>query len=218
MEYTRPIGSIFNEYKRCSKGHVYDPSISPTCPICAEEEEAVGTRPVEEPFMRKYSPTKPVEEKTPNTVPVEDSSEKTRSMVDEIDVTLPMGYEDGKEYKIENTKNFFNPLVGWLVCVDGPAKGTDYRIYSGYNYIGRDPSMNICIMGDPYISRERDAVVAFDGRTSKFYFSPSNGQSIIRMNDEIVLMPVEIKIHDILELGHTKLMFIPLCDGAFHWE
>lgn len=214
MEYTRANGSNYSEFKRCSKGHFYDPAISPTCPVCAEEE--VRTRPVGESFEGKYSQTKPVENKSSDTKRVEDKPEETRSMVDEIDVTLPVGYE--KKNECEEKDTFFNPMVGWLVCVDGPAKGTDYRIYSGYNYIGRDPGMNICIMGDPYISRERDAVVAFDGRTSKFYFSPSNGQSIIRMNNEIVLMPVEIKIHDILEIGHTKLMFIPLCDGTFRWE
>ncbi len=29
------------------------------------------------------------------------------------------------------------PVVGWLVAVEGPCRGTDYRIHTGYNYIGR---------------------------------------------------------------------------------
>lgn len=26
----------------------------------------------------------------------------------------------------------FSPVTGWLVCIDGPAKGTDYRIHTDY--------------------------------------------------------------------------------------
>ena len=34
------------------------------------------------------------------------------------------------------------PATGWLVCINGMTKGTDYKIYQGYTYIGRDPAQN----------------------------------------------------------------------------
>ena len=35
------------------------------------------------------------------------------------------------------SNSVFDPVVEWLVCIDGPEKGRDYRIRSGNNYIGR---------------------------------------------------------------------------------
>ena len=145
---------------------------------------------------------------------------ETHSMADEVDVTKIVGFEKtgGEGSGWENETEYFNPLVGWLVCVDGPSKGSDYRIYSGYNYIGRDSSMDICIVGDAYISHDRHAMITFDVRTNRFYFSPVGGKGIVRLNDEAVLVPVEVKAHDVLEIGRSKLMFIPLCDGTFSWK
>ncbi|MCC8150445.1 MAG: hypothetical protein LIO96_03045 [Lachnospiraceae bacterium] len=65
-------------------------------------------------------------------------------------------------------ENHINPVSGWLVCVDGPAKGCDYRIHGGYNYIGREIG-DICIPGDQKISREKHAVVAYDERDRLFF-------------------------------------------------
>ena len=52
------------------------------------------------------------------------------------------------------------PVVTWLVCIDGPSKGRDYRIHSQNNFIGRSRSMDICIEGDNTISSERSAVLS----------------------------------------------------------
>jgi len=39
----------------------------------------------------------------------------------------------------------------------------------------------------------------------------------MHLNDEEVDVPVELKPHDIIELGQTKLMFVPLCGEKFQW-
>ena len=44
-------------------------------------------------------------------------------------------------------------ITGWLVCTQGPDKGTDYRIFRGQNFVGRDFSMDIVIRGDSKVSR-----------------------------------------------------------------
>ena len=36
-------------------------------------------------------------------------------------------------------------------------------------------------------------------------------------NDKLVLNPVELKTMDLLNIGDTKLMFVPLCGEQFHW-
>lgn len=52
----------------------------------------------------------------------------------------------------------FSPTVGWLVCVESPARGTDYRIRAGYNFIGRAEHMDICVRGSRKIRREKHTV------------------------------------------------------------
>lgn len=112
----------------------------------------------------------------------------------------------------------FTPVVGWLVCVDGPAEGTDYRIRAGYNYIGRSENMDICILGDNNIGRERHAMIAYDPQEKIYFFGPADGRSIVRKNDKMVMVPTELAAYDIVRIGSTKLMFVPLCGEHFNWK
>lgn len=112
----------------------------------------------------------------------------------------------------------FMPVVGWLVCIEGPARGADYRIRAGYNYIGRVQHMDICVRGDNTIGRERHALVAYDQEERVFFFGPADGKSIVRLNGKMVMNPQEIKLHDVLTVGTTKLMFVPLCGEGFDWN
>jgi len=111
----------------------------------------------------------------------------------------------------------FSPVTGWLVCIEGASKGMDYRIRSGYNYIGQKDNMDICIKGDNKISRERHALIAFDHEENVFFFGPADGKNIVRLNGKMVMNSVEIHAYDVLTIGVTKLLFIPLCGEKFRW-
>ena len=112
----------------------------------------------------------------------------------------------------------FLPVVGWLVCVDGPAKGRDYRIHAQKNWIGRAPHMDICISGDNCISSEEGAFIAYDPKKKFFHFAPGRGRNLMYLNDDVLLTPVVLKPYDILTIGETKLMFVPLCGERFDWD
>lgn len=112
----------------------------------------------------------------------------------------------------------FSPAAGWLACTAGPAKGMDYRIRCGYNYIGRSEHMDICIRGDNTISREKHAVIAYDNKERIFFFSPADGKSIVRVNDKMIMGPTEIHAFDTLQIGDTELLFVPLCGERFNWN
>jgi len=112
----------------------------------------------------------------------------------------------------------FTPVVGWLVCTDGPARGTDYRIRAGYNYMGRAEHMDICITGDMQIGRERHAMIAYDQEEKIFFFGPADGKSIVRLNGKMVMIPSELHPYDVITIGSTKLIFIPLCGERFSWD
>lgn len=112
----------------------------------------------------------------------------------------------------------FTPVAGWLVCIDGPDKGNDYRVRSGYNYIGRAEHMDICIRGDKQISREKHAIIAYDDTENVFFFGPSDGRNIVRVNGKMVMVPTQLNAYDIVTVGSSKLVFVPLCTDKFNWE
>ena len=112
----------------------------------------------------------------------------------------------------------FTPVVGWLVCVEGAAKGGDFRLTSGYNYIGRDRDMQVRLEGDEQVSRRNHALVAYDDRSGGFYFGPSGGINMVYLNDKVVLSTVELHDGDIISIGGSRLMFVPFCGDRHKWE
>lgn len=112
----------------------------------------------------------------------------------------------------------FNPVVGWLVCVDGPDRGTDYRIRGGNNYLGRDMSMDICILNDMHVSGRNAAVIGYDDVERQFFFGPAGGHNAVRVNGKMVINAVTLSPYDELTVGTTRLMFVPLCGERFDWN
>lgn len=111
-----------------------------------------------------------------------------------------------------------DPVVGWLVCIEGADKGRDYRIHAERNFIGRSEKMDICIRGDETISRDAHAIVSYDLRKNTFRLYQGDSKGIIYVNDEEVVTAVVLQPQDIIEMGKTKLLFIPLCGEKFKWE
>ncbi len=108
------------------------------------------------------------------------------------------------------------PVVGWLVCVEGPVRGVDFRLHDGYNFIGREEG-DIHIQGDNAISRQKHAVVAFYAKRNTFYVGPADGRNIIELNGEPVFNHTEMRSYDVLTIGNTKMMLVALCGDKFNW-
>ncbi len=124
---------------------------------------------------------------------------------------------EGKTIAMVNTEYGVDPVVGWLVRMNGKERGLDYRIHSDNNFIGRSEKMDICIKGDDTISRDKHAILTYDSMEKLFYFSPAEGRSVVRVNGKANLQTVELKAYDKLTIGKTELMFIPLCGDRFEW-
>ena len=118
----------------------------------------------------------------------------------------------------EENATTFDPVVGWLVCIEGATKGTDYRIHSQNNYIGRSARMDISIPEDSHISAENSAIIAYDNEDRTFYFGPCSGRNIVRVNGKPALSVEKIEAYDVLTIGTTKLLFVPLCGDRFDWN
>jgi len=109
------------------------------------------------------------------------------------------------------------PVVGWLVCVEGMDRGRDYRLIAGHNFIGRGRDMNVSIEGDLAISRSKHAILTYDPQANSFFVQPGESHELCYLNNKVVLDHVLLKQGDMLSLGNTKLLFVPCCTDAFNW-
>jgi hypothetical protein len=119
---------------------------------------------------------------------------------------------------IMHKKSGYDPVVGWLICIEGADKGRDYRLHTERNFIGRDPTMDVCISGDNTIARHKHAILSFNPRKNSYRLAPGDTRGMIYLNDEEVDMPQTLNAYDVIEIGETKLLFMPLCGERFQWE
>lgn len=127
--------------------------------------------------------------------------------------------DDGaKTIGMAQKKLGFDPVVGWLVCIEGKNKGKDYRLLSKINTIGRSKNMDITIEGDDTISKENHARLAYEPRNDMFHLIPAMNANNIYVNEEVLYERQLLAPYDVIEIGETKLLFIPLCGQRFTWK
>ncbi|MCL2747054.1 MAG: FHA domain-containing protein [Oscillospiraceae bacterium] len=197
------------EMKQCAGGgHYYDASIHAICPYCdtanAAAAPGASTVPVAAPAASAAS-----------AAPAYDGYDRTRSVDTAKDTAN--AFDSGRTQSVFKKDMGFDPVVGWLVILDGMDIGRDYRLHAEKNFIGRSEKMDVCIRGDDTVSRDNHATVACDTRDKAFYFSPGGGRGIVRVNDKAVLTTIELKPYDIIEIGQTKIVFIKLRGEMFPW-
>jgi len=179
------------EMKQCAFGHFYDASIYTQCPYCSDKTGNAS------------EPNVIAREEIGATAPLEG----TRPDAFDSGVTVPL--DAGVEIR---------PVVGWLVCVEGPDKGRSYEVHNENNFVGRSSTMDINIQGDPGISRDKPVIITYDSRSRAFFCGFMNGRGVVRLNDRPLLSTTELKSGDRIEISKTKLMFMPLCGEQFDWD
>ena len=111
-----------------------------------------------------------------------------------------------------------NPTVGWLVCIGGPHLGQDFVMHAGKNTIGRNDNNEIILSNDSQVSREKHALIIYEPRKRNFYLQPGDSSGLTYLNDEFISEQKSLKKGDLIEIGSTKLLVIPLCGEDFSWD
>ena len=111
-----------------------------------------------------------------------------------------------------------DPVVGWLVCIHGPQKGRDYRIMAERNFIGRAEDMHIQILGDNKIARRNHAIIAYDPLKRNTLILPGDSSGLAYLNTDAVYQPETLGQYDVIQLGNSKFLFMPLCGINFEWD
>lgn len=112
-----------------------------------------------------------------------------------------------------------DPIVGWLVIVDGPGRGHALQLGHGMNSIGRADGQRCRLdFGDTEISRKTHATLTYDPRGRKFYLMHGGGQNLTYIGETPVLSPVVLNGGELISMGKTTLKFVPLCGPDFDWS
>jgi hypothetical protein len=133
-----------------------------------------------------------------------------------FEAEAPKEPDEGPTIAIIKRRMGIDPVVGWLVCVEGIEKGRDYRLHSEKNWIGRSANMDITVK-DPSVSRENHAAIIYDPRKVAFKIRPGEVRGIVYLNGEEVAGSLDLAPYDRIELGESKFIFIPFVGGNFNW-
>lgn len=198
----------------------------PTMPLNwmkkSSQENMIDEDPVTMPLRKQSVQHKHLEDERMEKNVSEESQFSTSSLRDEInraryDVHVE-NQDDERTIGFYHKKQKVSPVTGWLVCIEGPDYGMSYPLKAGKNYIGRGTEMDVVISGDKSVSRDKHAIILFEPKKTQFLAMPGESRELYYINDDVVLTIMPIKDRDIISLGDTKLLFVPLCGDSFHWE
>ena len=108
-------------------------------------------------------------------------------------------------------------VTGWLVCIEGPEKGRDYRLHYGFNKVGRSRTMDVNVLEDPQIVRDTHCSIVYENKKNIFYATPKGG-NLVYLNGELLEKSEELQTGDILQMGGSKFQFVAFCKGERVWK
>ena len=199
--------------RTCSAGHVYDADQFASCPYCNRNTRAIQFGATAAPAG--YGAT---------TAPAGYGAAHA-GRDDAIGQTvMPEAIRRRMEQERDNRtvgefkrKLGYEPVVGWLVCVEGPEVGKDYRLFGRINSIGRAEGNDVVLAQEHTVSQKNHVRLAYDAKHNNFQLIPGEGTNVTYLNDEPLYVPQKLNAYDVLEMGATKLIFVPLCNERFHW-
>ena len=216
----------------CAKGHFYDGNKYAVCPYCNEPGETVTTAAVPTEGTIPVPPIDSWSEGDGPDVPRpedDDGREVTVSYEKDADREITQSYwhtpekeqpaaaaSGGVELSFAQETRF-EPVVGWLVCVDGVERGRDYRLLAGRNYIGRSLDMDVSIPDDKQLSREKHCSIIYDPRSFRFVLLPGDS-TLTMVNGAAQNVPCDVSDGDVISCGSTKLCLIRFCKEGRNWE
>lgn len=191
---------------RCENGHFYDSERFDECPHC--NQTTVSTVIEDGDGNKGY--TMPI---NPDSAGDSTPSKRLGDIV--VDAK---GDDDAQK-----TIGYFGsipsePVVGWLVAIEGEHFGEDFKLHTGKNFIGRSKNMDVVLSGDSSVSRERHAILLYEPKSNMFLVQPGDSKELFYLNNEVVLSATKIQAYDILSIGDSRLLFIPCCSEKFNWD
>ena len=185
---------------RCSKNHYYDNVKDETCPYCLKLQGFSGAL-----NQDSLAERQTVFKQQDSLIYENQETEMYGESVDEGDKTISL-YPDESE-------NLFT--VGWLVCMNGSAKGKSYVLHKGRNFAGRSVNMDIALTDDFLISRDKHFSVVYDPKSNRFYILAGTGRTYI--NNTPLRDEKELADGDLISAGASLFIFVSFCREGRTW-
>lgn len=218
----------------CGRGHVYDSDQYATCPYCNQGAGVIDFG-VNDPYYQQPAPGMgydpgfgyaPVDDYGHTVAPGQMGGIGSMGGMNPEDEGKTVSPFESKRREDEENKTVvvfqkehdYDPVVGWLVCIEGVEKGKDHRIMARINTVGRSEKMDICIPKDNTVSKENHARIAYDPKNNMFLVVPDKNINNIYVNGQPIFSATKLTAYDVIELGSGKFVFVPLCGDRFEWE
>ncbi len=204
-------------FSECGNGHIYNTDQYSSCPYC----NGGGNQVVFNGGASDVGKTVPAGSVMNNVAPADEGKTVAPAAYDAAtssNAKVTPASDIGKTVAVMQKSMSMEPVVGWFVCIEGADKGKDFRILAKNNTIGRSEKNDICIKGDQSIARENQGKLGYDVKHNKFHIIPGEGSNNIYIGENPVYVPTELRSYDVLEIGETKLVFVPFCGDKFTWD
>lgn len=138
---------------------------------------------------------------------------KAAQSSDKTQIAIGFALEDDAAAAMED------PVVGWIVVVQGPGQGRAATIGAGMNTIGRAEEERISLpFGDMQISARDHLRIIYDDAARSFLVVPGSGKNVSRINGQIVAMPMPLPNYATIQLTrNTAVRFTAFCTDTFDW-
>lgn len=224
---------------KCSKGHFYDGDRYADCPHC--NTHLADSMTISMPSgVSKESTTGRNMEQDGEPVTMAKSADYEPATVAHWEALDPSTQGSTGDFSYEDTDlvipddegvtlSYFSrnispeagaadPVVGWLVCKKGEYFGQSFNLKSGRNFVGRSPQMDVCLLNEPSVSRDRHAVIIYEPVGRIFLAQAGDSRELFYVNDNVVLENVQLKPYDVISVGKVDMIFIPCCTKEFSWD
>ena len=109
-------------------------------------------------------------------------------------------------------------MAGWLVVLDGPARGQDLRLGEGRNFLGVDAAGNPAVLDANSPLAVRRGIVVYDPQDNNWCALPGSSNELCTLNGKSLIEKMPLTAGDIFVVGGAQLRFVPLCGPEFNWN
>ena len=215
---------------QCPYGHHYDDTLFDECPWCKRidtwekenrQESGSSNHTV---FMFDENG---VEDDDRTVLLMEDDED------DHYERTVLLYDDDDKEEKatdrqmIQPEKPVFSKqrqdevtpelLTGWLVYVNGNKRGRAITLGQKDTLLGQDESGEVIVLEEEELLQAY-AVVVYESDVREFYIKPGKKRCLFYAGDNAVYNRTSLKSGDMVEIGQSKMIFVPFCNETFDWD
>ena len=195
--------------KRCENGHFIDETwdLCPYCPADGADEEIPVVRPTRAAAEVPRRPTA-----VPPPPPAPQPVTASRPSL----VQAPPMERTIAAQKLDPAAAPKRYVVGWLVGLNGTARGESYPVRIGRNILGRDRRSDIVVNDDQASSHHADLV--FRPEERRFILMDHNSTNGTYVNESEIEPRRDLGVQDIIRIGSHRFLFMPLCKEDFFWD